>query len=71
MSSYEHLDLNLDLPALKHAATISRGLSMDAVAICKSGHLGLPLGCADIGSVLFGNLLSYHPVHDKWINRDR
>ncbi|KAJ3230886.1 hypothetical protein HDU81_004161 [Chytriomyces hyalinus] len=71
MSSYEHLDLNLDLPALKHAATISRGLSMDAVATCKSGHLGLPLGCADIGSVLFGNLLSYHPAHDKWINRDR
>ncbi|KAI8610266.1 transketolase [Chytriomyces sp. MP71] len=66
-----HIDLNLDLDNLKHAASISRGLSMDAVAACKSGHLGLPLGCADIGSALFGNLLSYHPAHDKWINRDR
>ncbi|KAJ3096180.1 hypothetical protein HK100_005632, partial [Physocladia obscura] len=66
-----HLDFNLDLDNLKHAATISRGLSLDAVAACKSGHLGLPLGCADIGSVLFGNLLSYEPEHDKWINRDR
>ncbi|KAI9330080.1 transketolase [Obelidium mucronatum] len=71
MSSYPHLDLNLDVDNLKHAATISRGLSLDAVAICKSGHLGLPLGCADIGAVLFGNLLSYQPEHDKWINRDR
>ncbi|KAJ3294146.1 hypothetical protein HDU79_011406 [Rhizoclosmatium sp. JEL0117] len=71
MSSYPHLDLNLDLDNLKHAATISRGLSLDAVAACKSGHLGLPLGCADVGAVLFGNLLSYEPEHDKWINRDR
>ncbi|KAJ3074119.1 hypothetical protein HDU98_012057 [Podochytrium sp. JEL0797] len=71
MSSAAHLDLNLDLDNLKHAAAISRGLSLDAVAICKSGHLGLPLGCADVGSVLFGNLLSYQPEHDKWINRDR
>ncbi|KAJ3207628.1 hypothetical protein HDU83_009669 [Entophlyctis luteolus] len=66
-----HLDFELDIDNLKHAATISRGLSLDAVAACKSGHLGLPLGCADIGAVLFGNLLSYVPEHDKWVNRDR
>lgn len=44
---------------------------MDAVHTCSSGHLGLPLGCADIGAVLFGKALSYNPEQPKWINRDR
>jgi transketolase len=35
------------------------------------GHLGLPLGCADIGAVLFGSLLKYNPNEPQWINRDR
>lgn len=57
--------------ALTRAATESRGLSMDAVAAAKSGHLGLPLGCAEIGAVLWGRFLSYHPGKPDWINRDR
>ena len=35
----------LDQPSLSKAATIARGLAMDAVHQCASGHLGLPLGC--------------------------
>ncbi|KAI9355351.1 transketolase [Zopfochytrium polystomum] len=61
----------LDVATLKHAATISRGLAMDAVTACKSGHLGLPLGCADVGAALFGSLLRYNPDDANWINRDR
>ncbi|KAJ1563228.1 hypothetical protein HK405_015005 [Cladochytrium tenue] len=61
----------LDIANLKHAATISRGLAMDAVAACKSGHLGLPLGCADVGAALYGSLLKYNPDDAQWINRDR
>lgn len=56
---------------LQIAARDARGLAMDAVATCKSGHLGLPLGCAEIGAVLFGDLLQFDPAHPRWINRDR
>ena len=44
---------------------------MDAVHACNSGHLGLPLGCAEIGAVLFGESLRHCPDAPKWLNRDR
>lgn len=44
---------------------------MDAVAACNSGHLGLPLGCAELGAVLFGHALQANPQDPKWLNRDR
>ena len=56
---------------LAQAATIARGLAIDAVTACKSGHLGLPLGAAEIGAVLFGETLSHNPRQPGWINRDR
>ncbi|RYD38202.1 MAG: transketolase [Verrucomicrobiaceae bacterium] len=56
---------------LATAANEARGLAMDAVHACSSGHLGLPLGCADIGAVLFGETLRYNPDAPKWLNRDR
>jgi len=57
---------------LSKAATQARGLAIDAIHACSSGHLGLPLGCAEIGAVLFGNGgLRYDPTAPKWLNRDR
>ena len=56
---------------LASAATIARGLAIDAVHASNSGHLGLPLGCAEIGAVLFGHALHHDPAHPEWINRDR
>jgi len=56
---------------LEAAANIARGLAMDAVAACASGHLGLPLGAAEIGAVLYGELLRHDPADPAWINRDR
>jgi transketolase len=56
---------------LAQAANEARGLAMDAVHACNSGHLGLPLGCAEIGAVLFGESLRYYPDAPKWLNRDR
>lgn len=56
---------------LSRAANESRGLAIDAIASCSSGHLGLPLGCAEMGAVLFGHALRYDPDHPKWLNRDR
>ncbi len=56
---------------LSEAATIARGLAIDAVHACQSGHLGLPLGCAEIGAVLFGHALQLNPEEPRWLNRDR
>ncbi len=63
--------MKLDIPTLELAARDARGLAMDAVAKCKSGHLGLPLGAADLGAVLYGHSLSYNPDETRWLNRDR
>lgn len=57
--------------ALTIAANEARGLSMDAIHACNSGHLGLPLGCAEIGAVLFGESLNFFPDAPRWLNRDR
>jgi transketolase len=56
---------------LSQAATSARGLALDAVTASQSGHLGLPLGCAEIGAVLYGHALSHDPAHPGWLNRDR
>jgi transketolase len=56
---------------LAQAANQARGLAMDAVHKCSSGHLGLPLGSAEIGAVLFGQNLQCDPADPKWLNRDR
>ena len=56
---------------LQSAANQARGLAMDAVHKCNSGHLGLPLGAADVGAVLFGESLICNPAEPKWLNRDR
>jgi transketolase len=61
----------LPLPILAQAATMARGLAIDAVVASQSGHLGLPLGCAEIGAVLYGHALEYVPAHPGWLNRDR
>ena len=61
----------LNKEALSQAANEARGLAIDAVHACSSGHLGLPLGAAEIGAVLFGSDLRYLPEHPKWLNRDR
>ncbi|MDA7525769.1 transketolase, partial [Verrucomicrobiales bacterium] len=61
----------MDTKILAEAAAQARGLAIDAIHACSSGHLGLPLGAAEVGAVLFGGGLSYHPGKPKWINRDR
>ena len=61
----------LQTTTLSNAANQARGLAIDAIHACSSGHLGLPLGCADMGAVLFGDSLSYNPDQPRWLNRDR
>ncbi len=49
----------------------ARGLAIDAISACHSGHMGLPLGCAEIGANLWGKNLKYNPEDPQWLNRDR
>jgi len=49
----------------------ARGLAIDSISACHSGHMGLPLGCAEIGASLWGKHLSYNPEDPQWLNRDR
>src|SRR5882762_956746 len=62
--------MSLNIEALARAATEARGLCMDAVQASQSGHLGLPLGCAEMGAVLYGYALKYNPDKPRWIGRD-
>nr|WP_306431174.1 transketolase [Rhizobium sp. L1K21] len=52
-------------------ANAIRFLSMDAVEKAKSGHPGLPMGAADIATVLFTRYLKFDPKHPDWADRDR
>ena len=48
-----------------------RFLSIDAVEKANSGHPGMPMGMADVATVLFKNFLNFNPRNPDWINRDR
>src|SRR5882762_2761290 len=52
-------------------ANAIRALAMDAVEAAKSGHPGLPMGAADIATVLFTQVLKFDPADPKWPDRDR
>jgi transketolase len=52
-------------------ANAIRGLAMDAVEKAKSGHPGLPMGAADIATVLFTQFLKFDAADVKWPDRDR
>ena len=62
--------MTLNLEVLSRAADQARGLCIDAVHASQSGHLGLPLGCAEMGAVLYGHALNHNPDQPRWINRD-
>jgi transketolase len=61
----------MEIDLLKKAADEARGLAIDAIHKAGIGHLGLPLGCAEIGASLFSEALSFDPDTPRWINRDR
>jgi len=52
-------------------ANAIRALAMDAVEQAKSGHPGLPMGAADVATVLFGRFLKFDPADPTWPDRDR
>jgi transketolase len=52
-------------------ANAIRFLAVDAIEKAKSGHPGMPLGMADVATVLFSRFLKLDPKNPKWFNRDR
>ncbi len=68
----------MDLAALRTAhpdhwmkAAAIRALTLDAVAAANSGHSGMPMGMADVATVLFTNHLNFDPTAPNWPDRDR
>jgi transketolase len=68
----------LDIAALRKAhpdhwtkAAAIRALTLDAVAAANSGHSGMPMGMADVATVLFGKHLKFDPRNPGWPDRDR
>jgi transketolase len=57
--------------AAKDMANAIRSLSMDAVEKANSGHPGLPMGVADIATVLFTKVMKFDPANPHWADRDR
>src|SRR6266699_194560 len=62
--------MSLNIEILSRTANEARGLCMDAVQASKSGHLVLPLGCAEMGAVLYGYALKHNTEQPRWIGRD-
>jgi transketolase len=58
-------------PHLRRMANALRALAMDAVEQAKSGHPGMPMGMADIATVLFSQFLNFDPTEPDWPDRDR
>ena len=55
----------------KVMANAIRALAMDAVQKANSGHPGMPMGMADVATVLFTKFLKFDPAHPNWPDRDR
>ncbi len=56
---------------LKNMSNAIRALAMDAVQAANSGHPGMPMGMADVATVLYSKFLKFDPQNPEWENRDR
>ncbi|MGE3691323.1 MAG: transketolase [Novosphingobium sp.] len=63
--------MTLDPARLGPMANAIRALSMDAVQAAHSGHPGMPMGMADVATVLYSKYLKFDPAAPKWPDRDR
>ena len=64
-------DIYINSQKVNQLANCIRFLAIDAVQKAKSGHPGMPMGMADVATVLFKDHLKFDPRNPKWIDRDR
>ena len=55
----------------KNLSNAIRFLSIDAIEKANSGHPGMPMGMADVATILFKHFLKFNPKNPSWLNRDR
>lgn len=58
-------------PQMMGMANAIRMLAMDAIKKANSGHTGMPMGMADIATVLYSKFFKFDPANPTWMNRDR
>jgi transketolase len=63
--------MSVDPARMGPMANAIRALSMDAVQAANSGHPGMPMGMADVATVLYAKFLKFDPAAPKWPDRDR
>jgi transketolase len=61
----------MDNKAVEAVALSVRTLTIDAVQAANSGHPGMPMGMAELGALLYGEILTHDPADPKWPDRDR
>ncbi len=61
----------MDNNAVKAVALSVRTLTIDAVQAANSGHPGMPMGMAELGALLYGEILRHNPADPSWPDRDR
>ena len=68
-----YMDDKMDTSTMDYhrMANAIRFLSMDAIQVANSGHPGLPMGMADVCTVLFKDFLKFNPEDPDWPDRDR
>ncbi len=64
-------DTSLTAPQMTHMSNAIRALAMDAVQKANSGHPGMPMGMADVATVLYSKFLKFDPKNPGWPDRDR
>ena len=70
-SANSHKPELLSIEQLKNMSNAIRALSMDAVQKANSGHPGMPMGMADVATVLYSKFLKFDPKNPEWPDRDR
>ena len=61
----------MNTKALEKTALSVRALSIDAIEKAASGHPGLPMGAAELGAILYGEIMKHDPADPQWADRDR
>jgi transketolase len=64
-------NVEINIPQTRKSADYVRYLALECIERAQSGHPGMPLGCAELGVILYRYILGLDPENPRWLNRDR